>query len=98
VKLPSGIGIGSTSDEVLREYGEHVIPDFKPMLTSEEVIALGESLNGVYFVIRDNLVYSIYVGTVGETSGFAWFLEHNIAAFDLYPAYFYPDREYAART
>jgi len=96
VKLPSGIGIGSTREEVINEYQKFIIPDFHPMLTEEEVIALGSELNGIYFVIRDNHVYSIYVATIREDSSYSYWVYRKSLSWNLYPDKFYPDREYMA--
>ena len=93
VKLPGGIGIGSTREEVVAEYEPYIFRNFQPMLTSEEVIALGSDLNGVYFIIRDDCVYSIYIGTVREVCIYSNVFETN-AGWNYYPAWFYPDREY----
>jgi hypothetical protein len=93
IKLPSGVGIGSPRDDVFAIYERFIIQGFIPMITSEEVIALGSNVNGVYFVIRDNKVYSIYIAVIGEDSNFLWFLTPS-QEYKLYPDRFYPDREY----
>lgn len=94
VKLPSGIGIGSKREDVVREYEQFILSEFHPMLTEEEVIALGSNLNGIYFVIRDNFVYSIYVAVIREDSIFSPWITQKNSGFDLYPDWFYPDREF----
>ena len=93
VKLPSGIGIGSLRAEVIAIYESHIITDFCPMLTTEEVIALGSDMNGIYFVLRDGSVFSIYVGIIREDSIYASVFSPN-SGVRLYPDRFYPDREY----
>jgi len=95
LKLPSGVEVGSAREDVLSVYESFVIEDFVPMLTSEEVVALGSSVNGIYFVIRDDCVYSIYIAVVDEGSRFSWFMTPS-SSCKLYPDKFYPDREYMA--
>jgi len=97
IKLPNGVGIRSTREDVLKEYEAFIIEDFAPLLTSEEVIALGSDFNGIYFVIRDDYVYSIYVGTVGEFGKSSWLFTPTVSTI-MYPARFYPDREYMEST
>ncbi|MCL2046908.1 MAG: hypothetical protein FWG88_11055 [Oscillospiraceae bacterium] len=92
--LPNGISIGSTKDEIINMYEPFIITNFLPMLTDEEVIALGSNLNGIYFVIREDRVYSIYIGIVNENSRYSWFLTTRSNGISLYPDWFYPDREY----
>jgi hypothetical protein len=92
IKLPSGVGIGSSVEDVVSAYGSHILPDFRPMLTSENVIALGSDLNGIYFVIRDGRVYSIYVATIREDGPSSNWITRT--QWNLYPDRFYPDREY----
>ena len=94
IKLPSGVGIGSTREDILAAYGPYILHDFHPMLTSEEVVALGSEKNGIYFVIRSGYVYSIYVGIVREDSKFAFVINTYSESIGLYPDRFYPDREY----
>lgn len=94
VMLPSGIRIGSLREDVVKEYEQYIIPGFRPMLTSEEVIALGSELNGIYFVIRDDHVYSIYVAVISEDSKFSGWISLKLPGLNMYPDWFYPDREY----
>ena len=94
IVFPSGIGIGSKVDDVISVYEQFILQDFYPMLTNEEVIAIGSELNGIYFIIRDGSVHSIYVGTINENSRYSWLIKTNSVGINLYPDWFYPDREY----
>lgn len=59
LKTSREIGIGSTRDEVINKYVNEINPD----LTDEEYIFAGAELQGISFVIKNDKVESIFIGT-----------------------------------
>ncbi len=74
LKTDRDIGIGSTYDKVQEAYRNEINPE----QTDKNLITVGEKHDGIFFVIKDDKVSSIYIST-GEVT-------------PEYAGYFSPDR------
>jgi hypothetical protein len=63
LKTAEGIGIGSTYDEVMEAYKDEINPE----QTNKDIITVGINDEGVFFVIDEGVVSSIYISTSDMT-------------------------------